>query len=154
MPGTNKNSQAPEPTIQELKASITEQGLVIAQHEATIASKDESIATLEATIATLQETVKAANADDSKKIIADQEATITDLIEKLEKAGARLATGEITLKHKKITYKVIGHNVPTLGLDGFNGAKTIPAEELENHPELIERYLKKGHGFIVPVVEE
>lgn len=87
-------------------------------------------------------------------VIKTQEATITELIEQVEKLGGRLASGKVTLKHKKVTYEVIGKNVPTLGLEEFKGAKSIPAEELEKHPELVERYLEKGHGFIVPVVED
>lgn len=113
MSETKDKAKASQPTVEELQASVAEQGLVI----------------------------------------KNQEATITELIEQVEKLGGRLASGKITLKHKKITYEVIGKNVPTLGLEEFKGAKAIPAEDLEKHPALVERYLEKGHGFIVPVVE-
>ena len=110
---TKEKGQAPELTVEELKALVAEQGSVI------------------------------------KK----QEATITELIDKVEQLGGRLTSGKFLLKHKKRNYQVIGKMVPTLGVEGFEGVKAIPAEELEKYPELIERYLEKGHGFIVPVEE-
>lgn len=87
------------------------------------------------------------------EVIAKQEATIGELIGKIEQKDNQLQTGAVTIKHNNITYRVIGKNVPTLGLEKFNGAKSIPAEELEQHPELVELYIKKGHGFIVPAGE-
>jgi hypothetical protein len=96
---------------------------------------------------------QAAAIEEKDGIIKAQQETVEDLMEKLNQSEDRRKTGVVTLKHGKTTYKVVGVKVPTLDFAKAIGANSIPSEELHKHPKLVELYVNKGIGFLVPVEE-
>lgn len=143
-----KAGTAPELNEQELRALAEKQAV-------TIQEKDGSINDLTATIQEKDGKIKelTASIEEIDGIVKAQEETISDLMEKLSQSEERRKTGIVTLKHNKVTYKVIGVKVPTLGMSKDIGANSIPAEELHKHPKLVEQFLQKGIGFLVPIGE-
>jgi hypothetical protein len=105
------------------------------------------------------EELQAQNAELENKLayqaeqIASAEKLITELMDKLQSTEHALVTGEVIVESGGQKYKVIGKHLPTLSQASNIGAKSIPAQDAAQHPEVIAELIAIGSGFLQPLTD-
>lgn len=77
-----------------------------------------------------------------------QEKTMNELLDKLASYESQIKTGKVIVDHESGKKEVLTAMVPTFGLAG-EGVKSIPASELHNHKEVINRLVEMKSGILV-----